>query len=134
MKKLLLVSTLLVGLFADEIDNIINAINSKRESIIPKSVILNTKSPIPKIEVVDVNKSDKNGSKVVVKSPVEEFKLLAIINNRANINNKWLKVGDTINGYRVVDIMSDSVYLQDGNKTKLVTFSKKSKKIKIFNR
>jgi hypothetical protein len=125
---LILISTLLNG---DEIDDIINKINSKRSSKISKEKILSTPSPMPKVEIVDSNiTKDENGT-IIVKKPQDEFNLTGIINNKAHINGQWVKVGDKVGGYKVVDIMDDSVYLKDGNKSKTIFFSNKDNKIKI---
>jgi len=120
-------------LYSDDIDDIINKINSKRESKIPQVVIANSKSPIPEVKIVENNSSKESNNTVIVNSAKEVFELKAIINSRANINGKWVGIGDLINGYKVVDIMDDSVYLKDGNKSKMIFFNN-IKKIKIFAR
>jgi len=45
------------------------------------------------------------------------LKIYAIFQNRVNINGKWFKVGDTINGYKIVKITNNYVYLKRNNKT-----------------
>ncbi len=51
----------------------------------------------------------------VVKSNIE-LKLYAIFNNRVNINGKWYKIGDIIQGYKIIKITYDKVFLKKGNK------------------
>ncbi len=133
MKKLtffvLILGTTLI--FGDEIDDIINKINSKRKSTISKDKILSTPSPMPKVVVLEGNVTkDENGT-IIVKEPQDEFNLTGIINNMANINGEWIKVGEKVGSYTLVDIMDDSVYLKDGNKSKTLFFGNQDKKIKI---
>jgi len=133
MKKVTLLLCIAVTtlVFGDEIDDIVNKINSKRSSTISKDKILSTPSPMPKVVVMDSNHTkDENGT-IILKEPQDEFNLTAIINNKANINGQWVKVGEKIGSYTLIDIMDDSVYLKDGNKTKTVFFGTKDKKIKI---
>ena len=116
----------------DEIDEIISKINSKREKLIPKDKIAKTPSPMPKVEIVEGNNTkDENGTVILKKSGVD-FNLTGIINNKANINGQWVKVGEKIGSYTLVDIMVDSVYLKDGNKSKMIFFNSSDKKIKIL--
>jgi len=53
------------------------------------------------------------------------------MNNSAFINGKWVKIGERIGSFELVDIMDDSVYLKDGNRTKLIFFKQNNGKIKI---
>ncbi len=135
MKKYGLVAIpILIGslLLADEIDDMVYKITTPRVNVIPKDKILSTPSPMPKVVVADTNTTkDENGTLIVKKT--EEYNLTGIINNRANINGKWIKVGEKIGRFKLVDIMDDSVYLKDGNDSKMVFFGgKKSEKIKII--
>ena len=123
--SLLLLSTL----NADSIDDMISKINSKREAKIPKNKLVSIQSPMPKLIVVDTNGTDKN--KTILKPKDETFDLTAIVNNSAYINGKWVKKGENIGSYKLMDIMDDSVYLKDGKKTKLIFFKQNSAKIKI---
>jgi len=137
MKKLLHLITLVsiaTLLYGDEIDEIVNKINSKRNSTIPKEQILSTPSPMPKVVVIKEKNvtRDKNGT-IIIKENKEEFNLTGIINDKANINGQWVKIGDKIGSYTLVDIMDDAVYLKDGNRSKMVFFNKqKDKNIKII--
>jgi len=132
MKKIALILLVsITAMYSDEIDDIVNKINSKRNSNIPKEKILTTPSPMPKVVVIDKNYTkDENGT-IIIKEPQDEFNLTGIINNKAHINGQWVKVGEKIGSYTLVDIMDDSVYLKDGNKTKTVFFGNEDKKIKI---
>jgi len=133
MKKIFFIvaSILLIdNILADEIDDIINKINNKREAKISKKVIEKTPSPIPKVVITDLNNTTK-GSKVTVVEAGTSFMLKGIMNKSANINGKWVKLGEKINGYKLVDVMEDSVYLKDGNRSKMLFFEQNNTKIKI---
>ncbi len=134
MKRVYLILALIstVTLYADEVDTIISKINELRDSNLPKDKIANIESPMPKVVVVDKNgTSDSNVTTKIIKSKEDNFKLSAIINNSALINGKWVKLGEKINGYKLSDIMDDSVYLVDRNKSKLIFFKQKNGKIKL---
>jgi len=45
------------------------------------------------------------------------LKIYAISQNRVNINSKWFKIGDMMNGYKVTKITDNCVYLKQNNKT-----------------
>jgi len=137
IKKLTIVAILaLMSLQADEIDEMVSKITSSRESIIPKKKLISTKSPMPVLVVVDNNASNKKGDgNITLAKPKDDtFNLTAIMNNSAHINNKWVKIGEKIGNYKLVDIMDDSVFLKDENKTKIIFFKKNDNKIKITYR
>lgn len=132
MKKLVIFCSLILftGLYADNIDEIVSKINSKRDSTIPKDKLISITSPMPKLLVV-VDNNSTDGNKTVIKSKEESFNLTAIMNSSAHINGTWVKVGERVGTYKLVDVMDDSVYLRDGNKTKLIFFKQSNGKIKI---
>ncbi len=130
MKKILIASFLFqILLVADEIDTYVEKIKQQRVSHIDKNEIKKLKSPLPKIVVVDKNisKADQNISAETETIPT--FVLKAIMNDSAFINDRWVKKGDTIDNYKVVDIMEDAVYLSNGKKSKMIFFKKKNGKI-----
>jgi len=124
-----------VCLDADDIDDIVNKIKKDRVSSINKKELLSVKSPLVKMVKIDKNStkdSNKTESAIVLRK--ESFSLDAIMNNSALINGKWYKKGDKIYSYVIKDIMDDSVYLKDGNKTKIIFFKPLENKIKIIGR
>jgi len=132
MKKIAsIIAVVAIGvLCADEIDDMLSKINSTRESTIPKEELVSIPSPMPKV-IVEHNNS-KDGNATITKIVEEEtFDLTAIMNDSAFINKKWVKIGENVGSYKLVDIMDDSVYLKDGNRTKLIFFKKNNAKIKI---
>ncbi len=132
MKKLaILAMSLTICIFADEIDELVKKIKQERVSHIDKKKIKALKSPIPKI-IVEKNTSKEINS-TIVQNIAPEFVLKAIMNNRAFINDKWVKKGDNIGNYKVVEILEDAVYLSNGKKNKMIFFNKKNGKI-IFRK
>jgi len=61
-----------------------------------------------------------------VKHDISEIKeknlvLYAIFQNRVNINGKWFKVGDVVNGYKIIKINTYGIYLSKNNKIKKIS-------------
>jgi len=114
MKKILLL-TVFVTLYAD-VSEIISLIKNM-ENFTPKfRHIVNynpfkIQVPIQKNEQVNI----KNVS--VIK---KELKLYAIFQNKVNINGKWLKTGDYIEGYKVIKISENEVLLTKNGKIKKI--------------
>jgi len=42
--------------------------------------------------------------------------IFAIFNNKVNINGKWYKTGDEVEGYKIFKITSDKIFLKRDNK------------------
>jgi hypothetical protein len=129
--KLYLIFVICAVLQADEIDEIINKINSQRVSNISKKEIKSLQSPIAKVEIIKEN-NNSEGNITIVKSETEVYNLGGILNNSAFINGKWVRKGQQIGPYKLVEIMEDSVVLKSKNKTKLIFFKKNNGKIKII--
>jgi len=76
-------------------------------------------------------KKDRNATKEKLEKPKVKavaFSLGAIINNKAFVNKSWVAKGDTMNGYKIVEVNDNSVVLKrDTHEVKL--FLKKSKPI-----
>ncbi len=133
MKKtaLFLAAVSVLFLYADEIDDMISKINSKRVSNIPKQKLLNITSPIPKVVVIEKNNSKEGNITTIAQSSEDSFHLSAIMNNKAYINGAWVKKGDMVGDYKLVDIMDNAVYLKNGKKSKMLFFESSNHKIKI---
>lgn len=58
-------------------------------------------------------KSSKVQAKVIKN---QKFYLSIIMNKSARINNKWFKLGESINGYKIVEIAKSTVILMKGKK------------------
>jgi hypothetical protein len=66
------------------------------------------------------------------KSNAVAFTLGALINNKAFLNERWVKVGDKIEGYELTEIKDNSVTLVQEERT-IQVFLKKSKPILQLN-
>ena len=123
---------LLFGAFinAEDLDTILSKITTKRVSNVESETILATPSPMPQL-IVENNKSNGDANATLLKAKEESFKLTAIMNNSANINGKWYKLGQKIGSYRLEDIMDDSVFLKNDHKEKILFFDQNQSKINI---
>ena len=45
-----------------------------------------------------------------------DLKVYAVFQDKVNINGKWVKVGDIVNGYKIVKITNKCIYLKQNNK------------------
>jgi hypothetical protein len=77
----------------------------------------------PKFKTVDFKLCRKN----IIISPIKtnnvKFKLLAIMNKKALINNKWVSKGDFIRDWEVVKIYNKKVVLKKENKILILKFN-----------
>jgi hypothetical protein len=129
-KKIWLVGLLVLPLYADlsigQMETMVEKIKAKRAGAqIEKDP--NFTSPFVMIQ------QDENRS--VIGDPKDAtvaFTLGGIINNKAYLNEKWLKVGDKIEGYEVTKISGNSVTLVQEERT-IQVFLKKSKPILQLN-
>lgn len=114
MKKLLLIACCIIPLFANEnltkeINNIVDIISKPRDTV-TQSKIATLKDPfiVEKKVIKSSTKAVASNTKSSAASYEKVyFKLTAIINNKAQINNRWLKTGDDISGYVVEAIGSN---------------------------
>lgn len=109
-----------------ELDRLFQAINKKRYGLTQEQ-INTTKDPFMlETEKQKIKKDDANSTTL---APV--YALQGIINNKANINGIWYNIDDKINEYKLKQINSDSVVLDNvGNKLKL-TLEKGNKNVTI---
>jgi len=112
MKNLLMGGLLLsMPLFAElsvgMIDKMVEQIQGKRESKV-KVDFEKVVSPFATVEQRDVNTTPK----IKVVAQRVNFRLSAIINDEAKINDRWVKAGDMIEGYRVESVEENRVVLK----------------------
>jgi len=116
-----------------QIENMVLKIHNKRPGL-DVAVLDNTFEPFVVKEVIQ---EDKESKKTVIK-PLkrdDKIELHAIFGDKAYINNRWLKVNDTINGYELKYIGKRGVVLQNGNDIKKLLFhDKKNNLIKLEGR
>jgi hypothetical protein len=53
--------------------------------------------------------------KKIKQQEVSSLHLLVILNQSANINNKWYNLGDTIMNYKIIEINDKSIKIQKNN-------------------
>jgi len=132
MKKVvsLVLSSCVVVLFADEIDDIVAKINTKRDSKIPNEEFVSISSPMVKstVESSEINSSASSVKKIDIK---DKLHLEAIINDSAFVNGQWVKIGEKIGKFKLVDVTDKSIYLKDGNRSKFIFLKQENSKIKI---
>jgi len=132
MKKVvsLVFSACVVVLFADEIDDIVAKINTKRDSKISKEEFVSISSPMVKsiVESSEINSSASSVKKIDIK---DKLHLEAIINDSAFVNGHWVKIGEKIDKFKLIDVTAKSIYLKDGNRSKSIFLKQENSKIKI---
>jgi len=112
MKRFIIFLTAVFA-FAD-ISGVINKIK-QMESYKPVFI----KMPVYNVFTdVSTKKEDSNFIKLEVKKVI--LKLNAIFQNKANINGVWVKKGDIIEGYEVVEVKNDSVVLKKEGEIKIL--------------
>ncbi len=116
----IVVSLLVCGfLYASEIDDIIKSIASKR-NVLAESQISATADAFEKPKAI----SDGNETNKTVAPRLE---LKAILDGQALINDKWLKVGDAIHGYKLSQIGAKSVVMAGKKESKTLYIFKGGK-------
>jgi hypothetical protein len=139
MKALLFITILFYQLLSDElkwIENQIQAIKPSRDGI-DKNFVDNIKNPFISLKretqikkTHSKNKIQKQASK---KTTSETFKLDAIINSSALINNKWYKNGEKVGKYILIIETNSKIKLK--YKSEEISFSTKgnNKSLKFEN-
>ncbi len=79
--------------------------NSSKPTVVPSSVSL----------------SLNNATEEFKPTKQKGFKLAAILNNAALINNQWHKLGEKVNGCKIVKVTFTEVTLQKGSKNIVLT-------------
>jgi len=59
------------------------------------------------------------------------LKIYAIFQDRVNINEKWFKIGDSIDGYEIIKIDKNSILLKKENDKKTLKIFSNDNKLKI---
>ena len=133
MKKVLYLSLIITttSIIAEDLDIILSKITKKREANLPQTTILATPSPMPQLVKKIDNNSTSDQNNTLLQAKEEQLKLTAIMNNSANINGKWYKIGDKIGSYKLKDIMDNAVYLQNNSEQKMLFFDQNHSKINI---
>ncbi|MEA2110580.1 MAG: hypothetical protein U9P71_00885 [Campylobacterota bacterium] len=135
LKIMLIAAISVTALFSDNlswVDQQITAILPKRVGI-ADSKISQLSNPIryQKLVVKDSDPDTKTVTHTQIAEVVKPLKVAAILNNSALIDKKWLKINDTIRGYKVKRINSDSVLLKSKDNRLKLFVKEKNNKIKI---
>lgn len=96
------------------------AISAKRNGL-AQAEILSAQSPFIKTKIDDANKQNIE----ILTQNSSTPKLNSIIANRAKINGKWLKIGEEIDGYKLVMVDQNFATLEYQN-TKITLTTKDS--------
>jgi len=81
----------------------------------------------------EANKTNKAKENVIPKTTKKydyKLKVYAIFQDKVNINGKWFKIGDTIDGYKIAKVVNNGVYLIRSNKTLKLSITNHILKIK----
>jgi len=92
----------------------------------------NFKRTFMKIDLPICKKTTPKQS-IIIKNQVKHENALtlnAIFNKKALINNKWVKSGDVLNGYKVMKVFSKQVVLKRGKNIIVLKFNKSLIKVK----
>jgi hypothetical protein len=85
-----------------------------------------------------VPKVKKEVHKVIKSKP--KIKILAVLNNKVLLNlkikrksrKKWLKIGDSINGYKLIKITKDAVVFKYKNKIEIFKMNSNNFKLRVL--
>ena len=103
----------------------VKKVNSIRNYIDKKKCII-------KKEVVKKKVFRKKYKRKIAKKRFQKLKIQIIFNSKVKILNRWYKVGDKIQNYKISKITSNSVILAKGSKEKILSlFTKKYNKFKF---
>lgn len=61
----------------------------------------------------------------------KKLEVIAIMNKKAFIDNKWLEEGELVRDAKIIKITSETVYLKSSNKTIILDINKKKKLLGI---
>ena len=113
------------------VDNHIEAIIPKRVGI-SNSLINKVNNPMKIILKKKIKPTKNKEKKTVVVKKSDPLLLKAIINSKALIGSKWVKVDETVQGFKIKEITGSKVYLVSSKgKSKTLFLHKKTKSIQI---
>jgi len=111
MLSTLIVQLVFASIDIEIVDNLVKEVKKKRIGLIKKDI----KNPFENY----TKSSFKKEQKIQI-TKVAEFRLSAIINNMVKINNRWYKIGSSINNYKITAQNNQCVELQNSsNKIKV---------------
>jgi hypothetical protein len=132
---LILSATILASanLSVKQIENMVLKIHQKRPGT-DVAMLDATYEPFA-VKVIQDDNQTRTIATTVQQPKDTTLQLHAIMGNRAFINNKWLEVNATMDGYQLKYIGKNGVVLQNGNTIKKLIFNdKKNSLIKLEGR
>ncbi len=115
----------------------LNKLNNPFIIIIPKDDKKKKVAAQPIMRNASISNTSTNSIKNVhnVQNNIEPtFKLYAVMNSNALINGKWIKLGESINGYKVMKITQSDVILSKSSKEIKISTKSKYKKLKFSSK
>ena len=132
---LILSATILASanLSVKQIENMVLKIHKKRPGA-DVSMLDKTHEPFA-IKVIQETNQTKETITAITQTKEAKLELHALMADKAFINNKWLEVNSTIDGYQLKYIGKRGVVLQSGNNIKKLIFNdQKNSIIKLEGR
>ncbi len=140
MKKLMITPLLALNLLASsgantdnkealiaEYKEMFSKISKKRVGV-DDAIVDRLKAPFLEVEKKEVKKIAIKDSKSNYTQP---FSLQAIFGSRAKISGAWYKVGDRVNGMKLITVRDRYVWLKNAKFRKKLTIGNKNEKISI---
>ncbi len=122
---LLLVTPLFADLSIKKMADMVDKIKAKRISI-SKDDNVTFVSPFVLLQ------KDEATSIITIKASKFDditFTFGGVVNGSAFVNHRWIKVGDNISGYKLLEIRPSSVIMERDEEHSVEVFSRKSKQI-----
>lgn len=109
MKIFIGLSLICAYLYASDVDMMIKNIMAPKNIVSPSTLASLHDSFEKPVVVLDTNATPP---------PPPKFQLQAILDGNALINDKWLKIGDKVNGYKISHIGEKSVIIGNAKENK----------------
>lgn len=123
--SILTVQMLFASTDIEIIDELIKEIKKKRIGLSEKDI----KNPFESYIKNSSKKEQRSSIAKKVQTTKIEFRLNAIINNKAKINNKWYKIGSSIDNYKITVQNNRCIELQNSNNRIEVCIKKKKNRL-----
>ena len=133
-RRLLLLMTMMLPLWADGTAEEVKRIVAKMEALqrVTISPRIDFKLYDPFRRAAPLIEKAKPVKRIVI--PVRIPKLMAVMNDRALIDGRWLRVGERIGGYRLAAVSSSGVWLVKGRVRRFLPIAKGRSLLKIKDR
>ena len=130
--KIIITALLTYPIFADlsivQMETMVSEIKAKRVG----SVEYNTSNILSPFVVIKI---DENKTELRVDKPTKEivqFRLSGIVNDKVYVNNRWIGIGDEIEGYKLSEIIDDGIVMMQDKRT-IKVYLKKNRQILKLN-